>query len=220
MAILSVEALALAGELHDTSSAFQTLCKKWLNESMFIIFSKRPDWAFLEAEGELITVVDQQAYTYATDFGNADLHKITSLRTEDGQNIRLVTMEEIEKYNSTSGVPTMAGEWAGTMKLEPTPSEVMTIGWRGWARQAELGDDDEPPFESTYIPIWRMGAMAKGLHYLDDARAAQMFALYDHLLTDMFGDNGIEDEEIVCENFSSAQRRTYGINMNDGSVWP
>lgn len=217
---LQEAAEALADKLHDGSAGMVLQCKQWLQDTRYLMLNEINEWSFLEAEGEVATVVGQQDYVFATDFGNADLRKLSSLKDSSGRIIRLVPVEIIEqKVGDSSGTPIVAAAWAGVLKLWPVPSAVETLTWKGYTRVADLGDSDEPEWERTFDPVWRLGAEAMGLEYLDDQRAGQKWAIFMATLTKMFGSDMIEDEEIELRPWS---RGTVGhIFMDDsGTVWP
>lgn len=210
----------LAADLHDTSAGMVETCKEALQDARYLILNKLNDWSFLESQGTLVTVADQANYDLGTDFaGSTTLRKITQLsRDTNNEPILLKTMEFVQNLPAQTGTPKYAYTWQGTLYLYPTPGEIETINWKGYNRVADLADDDEPEWERTYDVVWRLGALPAGLHYLDDEREAQAWAVFNYHLTNMFGDDTLEDEDITLENFSGRRQGIY--RDAQGAIWP
>lgn len=212
-------ATALATKLHDTSGEFITVCKQLLQDSRYLLLNELNEWSFLEAEGTFTTVADTAEYSFVTDFGEADLRRLSMLKDSDGRLLELRTIEDLDAQRPTTGTPRMVAFWNDQVRLWPTPESVETYTWKGYTRVADLADGEEPEWERTYDIVWRLGGEAGGLEYLDDPRASQKWAIFFSTMARMFGDDSIEDEDVTLSNFGSAARR--GIFRDDqGVVWP
>jgi hypothetical protein len=217
---LTEAALLLGNKLHDTSGEFLAQCRQWHNDSMFILLNRRKDWPFLEASGTLTTVAGQQQYSYVTDFNVSNLRRVASMRDPEGRPLKLVSIEDMDRKDPEStGRSVEIATWAQGLLMFPTPNQVETYGWRGYLKQAELDVSESPPWPDEFNPIWRMGAEAMGLQYLDDPRATQMWAMFYNSMNTMFGDNELEDEVIDIQPFSERSGGGFFAEPN-GAVWP
>jgi hypothetical protein len=217
---LSSAATKLAEKVHDTSSAFVTKCKQWLQDSRYLILNEANEWSFLETEGNVTTVVGRSSYSFVTDFGSSTLRKITSLKTSEGRLIKLKPVEVLDsKLTGSTGSPLLGAVWGGTLRLWPTPSAIEQLSYKGYNRAVDLTDSESPQWEGSFDIIWRLGAEAMALEFLDDGRSAQKWAVFNRALKTMFGDNAIEDEEITMENFSTSDADQFFLD-DAGAPWP
>lgn len=209
----------LATKLHDTSGEMIANCKQWLQDTRYVMLNELNEWSFLEAEGSVTTVAGQSEYSFSTDFGEPLLRKLSMLKTSSGDLISLKTIEHLDALKDSDGTPRMGAVWGGSLRLKPTPTAADQLEWKGYLRVEDLADADSPEWERTFDIVWRLGAEAAGLEYLDDPRAAQKWALFFGTMKRMFGDNAIEDEEIALENFSGGSRNSI-FRDDSGTAWP
>jgi hypothetical protein len=138
-------------------------------------------WPFYEAEYTFATVSGTEDYDIEGTFGTA-LSEITSIVTPEHGPIRWIGRDVADTHfplgSDATGEPVAFSEWAGTLRLYPTPDAAYTLQVRGyressdWVADGAGGVPDLPGDLHNCIAQW---ALARAYAQQDDPEMAQLF---------------------------------------------
>ena len=208
---LDLAADIIASRIHDNTTATKTIIKTELNDKAKMIYSKRPDWEWVEGTGQFSTQANVFEYDLdntATGIGVSDLRRFMgNLRIEDNhQEIEPVTLEEyqgrfIDQDNETA-LPRVYVTWNDKIIFGPAPDTAYVIDYRYYKQFTTLGDANAPLWPEDYNWIWLVGVEGQMMDYNDDERAARKWGSFLGGIKEMVGDTETLDENIRCEPFS------------------
>lgn len=207
MAELVEDARSRIAEVSDSFFSDDTI-KRWLNEAQQIAVRRTK---VLQRKSIVTTGVGENAYPMSSDFW------LPRLVVYDGDELRPVTVEELERNSFTTGRPYAYAVWAKTILLYPAPSQEkkLTVYYYAWPRVMRH-DSDIPEIPEAFHNILPTFAAYRAKQADQQvAEADRLFAEFQAAVAELL-QSDYEDQ--VQLNVVRDVSRGYGIG---GMVhWP